>query len=133
MQLSMVYYCDVVLDTDGDIPIFKGINMKYELFSQLYSEAQKYINCDMFVGERDWQEWMSEYDDKGADVGKILISIWDISSKDIKELRTITKLSRAAFSRRYDIPVRTLEDWDAGRREPLSYLTRLIAFTVWCD
>ena len=129
----MVYYCDVVLDTDGDIPIFKGINMKYELFSQLYSEAQKYINCDMFVGERDWQEWMSEYDDKGADVGKILISIWDISSKDIKELRTITKLSRAAFSRRYDIPVRTLEDWDAGRREPLSYLTRLIAFTVWCD
>jgi len=107
--------------------------MKYELFSRLYGEAQEYIDCDMFVGERGWQEWMDEYNDKGADVGNILISIWDISSKDIKELRTITKLSRAAFSRRYDIPIRTLESWDAGEREATPYLTRLIAFTIWCD
>lgn len=31
-----------------------------------------------------------------------------------KEIRDLLGVSRAEFSRRYSIPVRTLENWDAG-------------------
>ena len=42
------------------------------------------------------------------------------------EIRTILGVSRAEFSRRYGIPVRTLEDWDAGRRTPPEWLLNLL-------
>ena len=33
----------------------------------------------------------------------------------IKEIRDLAGISRAEFSRKYNIPVRTLEDWEAGK------------------
>ena len=36
----------------------------------------------------------------------------------IKELREGTGMSRKEFSEHTGIPVRTLEDWEAGRRTP---------------
>lgn len=44
----------------------------------------------------------------------------------IKELRQSTGLSQAAFSERFEIPRRTIEDWEAGRRNPPPYVPRLI-------
>lgn len=45
---------------------------------------------------------------------------------DIKEAREQAGLSRAEMSRRFEIPVRTLEEWDAGRRTPPPYVKKLI-------
>lgn len=42
-------------------------------------------------------------------------------------------LSRAAFARRYNIPLRTLEEWDAGRRETSKWIIDLLARTVLED
>ena len=39
----------------------------------------------------------------------------NISNK-MKEIRAITGLTRKDFSDKYGIPLRTLEDWEAGRR-----------------
>ena len=39
-------------------------------------------------------------------------------AKSIKELRESTGMSRKEFSEHTGIPVRTLEDWEAGRRTP---------------
>ena len=44
----------------------------------------------------------------------------------IKEAREQAGLSRAAMSRIFEIPVRTLEEWDAGRRTPPPYVEKLI-------
>lgn len=44
----------------------------------------------------------------------------------IKEAREQAGLSRAAMSRMFDIPVRTLEDWDAGKSNPPPYVEKLI-------
>ena len=52
------------------------------------------------------------------------------SAKIIKELRESINLSRKAFSEHIGIPVRTLEDWEAGRRTPPEYLPRLIAYQL---
>ena len=51
-------------------------------------------------------------------------------AKSIKELRESTGMSRKDFSEHMGIPVRTLEDWEAGRRTPPEYIPRLIAYQL---
>ena len=51
-------------------------------------------------------------------------------AKSIKELRESTGMSRKEFSEHTGIPVRTLEDWEAGRRTPPEYIPRLLAYQI---
>lgn len=51
-------------------------------------------------------------------------------AKTIKDLRESTGMSRKEFSEHTGIPVRTLEDWEAGRRTPPEYIPRLIAYQI---
>ena len=48
----------------------------------------------------------------------------------IKEIRSITGLSQAKFGDEYEIPKRTIEDWETGRRKPPEYLLRLLERVV---
>lgn len=50
--------------------------------------------------------------------------------KLIKDLRKGSGMNRKEFSEHTGIPVRTLEDWEAGRRTPPEYIPRLIAFQL---
>lgn len=51
-------------------------------------------------------------------------------AETIKELRESTGMPRKEFSEHMGIPVRTLEDWEAGRRTPPDYIPRLIAYQL---
>ncbi|MBO5598919.1 MAG: helix-turn-helix domain-containing protein [Oribacterium sp.] len=51
-------------------------------------------------------------------------------SKYIKELRESVNMTRKEFSEHTGIPVRTLEDWEAGRRTPPEYIPRLISYQL---
>ena len=55
------------------------------------------------------------------------------SAKIIRELRESIGLTRKEFSEHIGIPIRTLEDWEAGRRTPPSYVPRLIAYQLKYD
>lgn len=46
------------------------------------------------------------------------------------EIRAILGISRAEFSRRYGIPIRTIEDWDAGKKHPSEWVMRLLERVV---
>ena len=52
------------------------------------------------------------------------------SAKKIRELRESIGLTRKEFSEHTGIPVRTLEDWEAGRRTPPEYIPRLISYQL---
>ena len=52
------------------------------------------------------------------------------SSKIITELRKSVGENRKQFSEHIGIPVRTLEDWEAGKRTPPEYVPRLIAYQL---
>lgn len=52
------------------------------------------------------------------------------TAKSIKKLRESTGMSRKEFSEHTGIPVRTLEDWEAGRRTPPEYVPKLIAYQL---
>lgn len=49
---------------------------------------------------------------------------------NIKEIRESSGMSRAEFSRIYGIPIRTLENWEAGTRKCpdyfLNFLSRIV-------
>ena len=51
-------------------------------------------------------------------------------AEQLKTLREQTGLSRKDFSIHMGIPLRTIEDWEAGRRRPPEYIPRLIAYQL---
>ena len=52
----------------------------------------------------------------------------------IKELRASTGLSQTEFGKRLGgIPLRTIQDWEAGRRKCPDYVVELISFRVEND
>ena len=56
----------------------------------------------------------------------------DIACK-IKKLREQSGMNRKEFSEYTKIPVRTLEDWEAGRRNPPEYIPRLLSYQLKFD
>jgi transcriptional regulator with XRE-family HTH domain len=48
----------------------------------------------------------------------------------IAEMRERLKVSRAEFSRRYNIPIRTLESWESEVRTPPEYVLQLLEESV---
>lgn len=48
----------------------------------------------------------------------------------LKGIREMLDMNRTEFSQYMDIPLRTLEEWEAGRRQMPEYVLRLIAYYV---
>ena len=46
----------------------------------------------------------------------------------LKNIRTDLGLNRKQFSEYMDIPIRTLEEWEAGRRKMPDYVLRVILY-----
>ena len=44
----------------------------------------------------------------------------------VKEMRDMLGLSRAEFSRKYKIPIRSLENWESSTNKPPEYLIELL-------
>ena len=52
---------------------------------------------------------------------------------ELKEMRKLLGLSQAAFGDRYNIPVRTIQDWENGRRKAPIYVLELLERVVTED
>lgn len=50
--------------------------------------------------------------------------------KEVKELREKMGMNRREFSDYYGIPYRTVQDWEAEKRELPEYLLRLMKYRV---
>lgn len=48
----------------------------------------------------------------------------------IRELREQTWMTRKDFAVHMGIPLRTMEDWEAGRRRPPEYIPRLMSYQL---
>ena len=102
--------------------------MNFELFNQLYIEALEQSNLEYYIADRGWQEWMESYEDR--EIAEILSTIHSLANSSLAESRGC---SRTEFARRFDIPIRTLEDWDSGKRSGSSYVKKLIDFALFVD
>lgn len=48
----------------------------------------------------------------------------------IKEIRTLTGFSQKQFAEYFGIPLRTVQEWEQGRRKPPDYIPKLLE-RVW--
>jgi transcriptional regulator with XRE-family HTH domain len=55
------------------------------------------------------------------------------TSETILSIRKATGLSQTAFGRRFGIPRRTIQDWEAGRMSCPAYVAELLAFAAQTD
>ena len=46
--------------------------------------------------------------------------------KKLKELRTSIGMSQVSFAKEFGIPVRTIEDWESGKRTVRDYIVALL-------
>ena len=62
------------------------------------------------------------------DLGRIakLVIGQDININTVQKLRKSTGLSQRKFAEFFDIPVRTLQDWEQGRRNPPEYVLKMM-------
>lgn len=102
--------------------------MKFELFKELYDEAPEIASLELFIAERGWQDWMENY--TPDEVAKLLSRIYYLANNPLKDTREV---SRAEFSRRYSIPVRTLEGWDAEERTAPAYVKLLLDYAQFMN
>lgn len=51
----------------------------------------------------------------------------------IKEIRNASGLTQEAFAKKYNIPKRTLEGWESGKRNPPGYVLMLLERVVQED
>lgn len=51
----------------------------------------------------------------------------------ITEIRAISGLNKTKFAELYNIPYRTLQDWEAGKRNPPAYVLSLLERVVKMD
>lgn len=49
---------------------------------------------------------------------------------EVKELRILSGLSQQAFSEKYGIPKRSIENWEGGKRNPPEYVIKLLERVV---
>lgn len=52
------------------------------------------------------------------------------SQEYIKELRIKSGMTRHEFCEYFDIPYRTMQDWELGKRKMPDYLLRLMAYKL---
>lgn len=96
------------------------------------TEIENYTDRDAFVSDLALYSAFQEDSDLSVTVSELVL-IWEAYHMTIRELRTAAGISRMDFSRRFRIPIRTIENWEctgANARECPAYVRLLIAEAI---
>lgn len=96
------------------------------------TEIENYTDRDAFVSDLALSSAFPEESDLTETVSELSM-IWEAYHMTIRDLRTAAGLSRMEFSRRFYIPIRTIENWEctgANSRECPTYVRLLIAEAI---
>lgn len=95
-------------------------------------EIDHYTDRDAFVSDLSLSSAFPDESDLTETVSELSM-IWDAYHMTIRDLRTAAGLSRMEFSRRFHIPIRTIENWECNGqnyRECPVYVRLLIAEAI---
>jgi len=71
--------------------------------------------------------------DNGVDPDDYIFRAKETEKLDVLEIRKQSGLSRVEFCRKYEIPTRTYDDWEHGRRHAPEYVLKLLDRAVKDD
>ena len=96
-----------------------------------FSEAPAYTDPDAFVSDLLLSATFLPPDDPEAEPdltqADALRRIWQAACLPIRELLPAMGLTQTGLSRRYGIPLRTVQDWAGERRTPPLWLRLMLA------
>ena len=103
--------------------------MTNQLRHTLYAEARSYTDPDAYVSDLALSSMWGDAEDADipADCIALLRRIWDDTHCTVRELIERYCLTQSAFSRYFDIPLRTVQDWYSGRRQCPPYVITMAA------
>lgn len=96
------------------------------------TEIENYTDRDAFVSDIALSSAFPEDSDLSVTASELIL-IWEAYHMTIRDLRTASGLSRMDFSRRFHIPIRTIENWECtgpNARECPVYVRLLIAESI---
>lgn len=100
---------------------------------QFHAQRINALDCadfDHFVAECG-SSMPEEYYNDDVDIVSAMKHIWDLAHDfNFRRLHAIYGHSIASFATDYNIPIRTLEDWCASKRNPPEYVLELLAADV---
>lgn len=104
--------------------------MTKQQFHALRISAMDCADFEQFVAECGGS-MPEEYFASGVDITAAMRQIWDLAYDfNYRRLHIIHGQSFASFASAYNIPIRTLEEWSAGRRTPPEYVLEFMAADV---
>lgn len=101
--------------------------MTYETYRDLIAAALTAESEEMFISAPGWADWMDEYGDDTDRLVSDMCNIYQVSHMTMPDLLSASGLTKAAFSRRFLIPLRTVENWVSGIRPCPIYVRLMIA------
>ena len=104
------------------------MKIKSNRFREIVMSAKKYPDLQQFLAIYGIPEWIAEEvtDDDGAAV-KMITNIHRVTNMTPRELISAAGLNQSTFSRRFGIPIRTVQEWCGGRRQMPEYLKFMAA------
>ena len=96
------------------------------------TEIENYTDRDAFVSDLSLSSAFPEDSDLSVTASELVL-IWEAYHMTIRDLRTASGLSRTDFSRRFCIPIRSVENWECtgpNARECPVYVRLLIAEAI---
>ena len=103
------------------------IILTYDTYRDLITAALTAESEEMFISAPGWADWMDEYGDDTDRLVSDMCNIYQVSHMTMLDLLSASGLTKAAFSRRFLIPLRTVENWVSGIRPCPIYVRLMIA------
>ena len=104
------------------------MKIKAERFNEIVMSCQEQPDLQMFLLEYGLPEWILDEvtGDEQAAV-EMIINIHHITRLTPRELIAEAGLNQSKFARRFNIPLRTVQDWCGERRKMPEYLKFMVA------
>lgn len=98
------------------------------IYKLCVSEASEYADRDAFVSDLALSTEWGDHDDDDIPAERIawLGQIYDATHRDLRSVLSVTGLNQKELANRYDIPLRSIENWCRGVSSPPPYLLMLI-------
>lgn len=107
--------------------------MTDKLFYKLWKNALTQPDKELYIAEYGYPEWFDEISTDAAEIVKTLESIHTMAHMSVRDIISASGLTQSAFALKFCIPLRTVEDWAAGRRKCPDYTRLLFARYLGLD
>ena len=102
--------------------------MNDKKFCLIWNDALKSDDSDAFISEWSLSSMWGDQDDDGiAKIAAGIGNIWDVAHMSVRDLCSRVGIGQSELSRRFCIPLRTVQNWCGGQNPCPPYVVLMMA------